>query len=239
MRYAGTITGSLWAFIQPIMMLAIYAFVFRQVFRVELPDLVGNSYVTLVACALWPWMALQDGVQRGTMSVVNNADLVRKVAFPREFLVIAAVASSFIIHFAGMCVVLAVLALSGENLHAGALPMVAAGWVVLALFALGLALMTAGMQVIVKDVNQMLGPVFMLGLYATPVLYPISMVPEAIAAWMKANPLVHVMEPLRAALLGGEWHPMPLLCVGLLGLALLVAGRWAFTRLSAHFEDFL
>ncbi|WP_341647806.1 hypothetical protein [Thauera humireducens] len=60
-RYAGTLGGALWAFVQPVLLLAIYAFVFRLVFRVELPDLGGNSYVTLVACALWPWMAFQEG----------------------------------------------------------------------------------------------------------------------------------------------------------------------------------
>lgn len=238
-RYVGTLGGALWAFVQPMLLLAIYAFVFRLVFRVQLSDLGGNSYVTLVACALWPWMAFQDGVQRGTVAVVNNADLVRKVAFPRELLVMAAVASSFVVHLAGFGVVLAALALWGENLHASALPLVLAGWAVLAVFALGLALLTSGMQVVLKDVDHLLGPVFMLGFYATPVLYPISMVPEAFAPWMDLNPLVHVLEPLRAALLRGEWHALPLLGVALLALALLWAGRWVFARLAARFEDFL
>ncbi len=238
-RYAGTLGGALWAFVQPMLLLAIYAFVFRLVFRVQLPDLGGNSYVTLVACALWPWMAFQEGLQRGTVAVVNNADLVRKVAFPRELLVAAAVASSFIVHLVGFGVVLAALALWGEHLYASALPLVLVGWAVLAALALGLALLTSGMQVVLKDVDHMLGPVFMLGFYATPVLYPISMVPEAFAPWMDLNPLVHVLEPLRAALLHGEWQVLRVLGLVLLALVGLGAGRWVFARLATRFEDFL
>lgn len=237
-RYAGTM-GALWAFIQPVLLLAIYAFVFRLVFRVQLPDLGGNSYVTVVACALWPWMAFQEGVQRGTVAVVNNADLVRKVAFPRELLVMAAVAGSFTVHLAGFGVVLLALSLWGENLHLATLPLVLAGWAVLAVLALALALLTSGMQVVLKDVDHMLGPLFMLGFYATPVLYPMSMVPEAFAPWMGLNPMVHALEPLRAALLQGQWQIASLLGMALLALLLLWAGRWVFTRLSARFEDFL
>lgn len=238
-RYVGTLGGALWALVHPVLLLAIYAFVFRLVFRVQLPDLGGNSYVTVVACALWPWMAFQEAVQRGTMAVVNNADLVRKVAFPRELLVMAAVASSFIVHLAGFAVVVLALSLWGENLYLSALPLVLAGWVVLAALALALALLSAGMQVVLKDVDHMLGLVLMLGFYATPMLYPISMVPEAFAPWMGLNPLVHALEPMRAALLQGQWQPVPLLGLALLALLLLGVGRWVFARLSRRFEDFL
>ena len=238
-RYAGTLGGALWAFVQPVLLLAIYAFVFRLVFRVELPDLGGNSYVTLVACALWPWMAFQEGVQRGTLAVVNNADLVRKVAFPRELLVMAAVASSFVVHLVGFSAVLLALLWWGESLHLGTLPLVLAGWTVLAVLALALALLTSALQVVLKDVDHMLGPLFMLGFYATPVLYPMSMVPEAFRPWMAVNPMVHALEPLRAALLHGEWRWVSLLAMVALALGLLWAGRWVFARLSGRFEDFL
>lgn len=238
-RYVGTLGGALWAFVQPVLLLAIYAFVFRLVFRVQLPDLGGNSYVTVVACALWPWMAFQEAVQRGTVAVVNNADLVRKVAFPRELLVMAAVAGSFIVHLAGFGVVLLALTLWGENLYLSTLPLVLAGWAVLALLALALSLLSSGMQVVLKDVDHILGLFLMLGFYATPVLYPMSMVPPAFAPWMGLNPLVHALEPLRAALLQGEWQLMPLLGLGLLALLLLWLGRWVFARLAGRFEDFL
>ncbi len=123
--------------------------------------------------------------------MVNNADLVRKVAFPRELLVMAAVASSFVVHLVGFGAVLLALLWWGESLHLGTLPLVLAGWTVLAVLALALALLTSALQVVLKDVDHMLGPLFMLGFYATPVLYPMSMVPEAFRPWMAVNPMVH------------------------------------------------
>lgn len=238
-RYAGTLAGGLWALAQPVLLLAIYAFVFRVVFRVQVPDLGGNSYLALVACVLWPWMAFQEGVQRGTVAVVNNADLVRKVAFPRELLVMAAVAGSFIVHFGGFCAVLLALSLWGESLHFSTLPVVLAGWVILALLALGLALLTAGMQVVLRDVDHLLGPLFMMFFYATPVLYPLSMVPEGFREWIEMNPMTHALEPMRAALLRGEWQLGRLAAMAVVALLLLWGARWVFARLATRFEDFL
>lgn len=238
-RYVGTLGGGLWALGQPVLLLAIYAFVFRQVLKVELPDLGANSFVAFVACALWPWMAFQEAVQRGTQAVVNNADLVRKIRFPCELLVLAAVASSFIIHFAGFCGVFLALALWGEPFHFAALPFAFAAWLLLLLLAAGVALATSALQVVLKDVDHLLGPLFMLLFYATPILYPLAMVPESFRAWMALNPLLHVIEPIRAALLRGESGWSDALAVAALCALLLLMARWLFRRLSAYFEDFL
>ncbi|MDR2690185.1 MAG: ABC transporter permease [Azoarcus sp.] len=239
-RYAGTLLGGLWAFGQPVLMLAIYAFVFRSVFKVQLPD--GNaSFVALVACALWPWMAFQEAVQGGTTAITNNAELVRKIFFPYELLVIAAVLANFALHFAGFLAVLLVLGLLGEPLHPGGLMVVALAWSVTLILALGFALITSALQVAIKDVAPALGPFFMLMFYATPVLYPLSLVPEAIRPWMELNPLVHIVEPIRAALLDGAGASAlsTLWPVAVGAAVVLVLARLLFRRLSAYFQDFL
>ncbi|GHU00426.1 transport permease protein [Betaproteobacteria bacterium] len=239
-RYAGTLLGGVWALGQPVLLLAIYAFVFRTVFKVQIPD-TNVSFVTLVACALWPWMAFQEAVQRGTVAITANAELVRKIRFPHHLLVYAAVLGSFIIHGAGFIAVALVLALAGEPLHLAGLPVVLAAWAVALLLALAVALATAALQVVIKDVEPALGPLFMLLFYATPVLYPLSMVPDMLRPWVALNPFVHVVEPIRAALLDGEalaafadlWPPT------LLALVLLACSRWLFRRLAVYFQDFL
>jgi lipopolysaccharide transport system permease protein len=239
-RYAGTLLGGLWALGQPVLLLAIYAFVFRVVFKVQLPESEA-SFVTLVACALWPWMAFQEAVQRGTVAITANAELVRKICFPHHLLVYAAVLASFIIHCAGFAVVALALALVGEPLHAVGVPVVLAAWAVALLLAIAVALATAALQVAIKDVEPALGPLFMLMFYATPVLYPLALVPDMLRPWVELNPLVHVVEPIRAALLGGEASAALIeLCLpALIALALLVCSRWLFRRLSIHFQDFL
>ncbi|MDR2261022.1 MAG: ABC transporter permease [Azoarcus sp.] len=239
-RYAGTFMGGLWALAQPALLLAIYAFVFRHVFKVRLPD-PAYSYVTVVACALWPWMAFQEAVQRATVSITANADLIRKIRFPNHLLTLAAVLASFAIHLTGFLAVLAVLALCGEPIHYDGLPVALAAWGVAFALAFGVALVTAALQVAIKDVEPALGPLFMLFFYATPILYPLALVPEAMRPWLAFNPLVHVVEPIRTALLGGE----PLAALGALWPAALAASclflfaRWFFARLEDYFQDFL
>jgi len=144
-RYAGTLFGGVWVLAQPLLMLAIYAFVFQRVFKVSLPDLGGASFVAFVAAALWPWLAFQEGVMReegvmrGTQAIVANRDLVRKVSFPYQTLVLAAVASAFVLHLAGF-VVVALLALVGEPVRVSGFPVALWVWLVLFGLASGLAL---------------------------------------------------------------------------------------------------
>lgn len=239
-RYSGTVLGGLWAFAQPILLLLIYGFVFRRVFKVSLPDLAPNSFVAYVACVLWPWLAFQEGVQRGTQAIVANADLVRKIAFPSYLLVLAAVASSFVIHGVGYIAVLAVLAGSGEPLAAVGVLVLPVAWLGLLLLAAGLALVLSALQVVLKDVDHVLGPVFMVLFYLSPILYPVSLVPPEFRFWMAFNPLLHVFEPVREALLKGNLDGALSLLPFLAGaMAVFVGGGWVFRRLATQFEDFL
>ncbi len=239
-RYTGTLMGGLWALGQPVLMLLIYGFVFRHVFRVELPDLAPNSFVAFVACALWPWLAFQEAVQRATQAVVGSANLVRKVAFPSQLLVLASVSASFGVHALGFTAVLAMLSLGGEPFHAVGLVVAVLGWGVLFVLACGIALMTAALQVVLKDIDHVLGPVFMLMFYVTPILYPLVLVPGSLRPYMALNPLLHVFEPMRAALLDGRLEPAwSLLPMAFGALAVAALGAWVFGRLAAHFEDFL
>lgn len=239
-RYSGTLMGGVWAIGQPVLMLAIYGFVFRQVLKVQIPDLGNNSFVAFVACALWPWMAFQEAVQRGAQAVVGNADLVRKVAFPSQVLVLASVTSSFILHGVGFAFVLMALSLWGEPLSLAGVPVAILAWGVLFVLASGLALACGAMQVILKDIDHLLGPLFMLLFYVTPIVYSYSLVPDSFKRWMAANPLLYVFEPVRAGLLRGDLSmASDLLWALALGVVVLAAGQWLFVRLSNHFEDFL
>lgn len=239
-RYSGTLFGGLWALVQPVLLLGVYTFVFQKVFKVQIPELAGNSFVAFVACALWPWMAFQEAVQRGTQAVVANADLVRKVAFRTELLVLASVSSSFVLHATGFVVVSLVLVVGEGGYRLAGLPVVAAAWIVLFLLACGITLMTSALQVVLKDIDHLIGPAFMVLFYATPVLYPSTLLPETVRPWMELNPLLHLFEPMRAGLLAGEpGAVMMLLPAALPALGALFLGKWLHARLAAHFEDFL
>jgi lipopolysaccharide transport system permease protein len=111
-RYLGSATGLAWAFLHPLALLAVYHFVFTTVFRTG--PLNGKSFLLFVAVALWPWLAAQEALSRGTVSIAGYAGLIRKVAFPHELVVYASVAATLALQFAGYLAVLVVLALFGE-----------------------------------------------------------------------------------------------------------------------------
>jgi ABC-type polysaccharide/polyol phosphate export permease len=237
-RYLGSTTGLLWALLHPLALLGVYHFVFTTVFRTR--GFGAQSFLLFVAVALWPWLATQEGVQRGTVSLANYAGLIRKVAFPHEIAVYASVAATFTLHFVGYVFVLIVLAIFGEPVHFEGVLLAIPVWLVLTVATAGLALALSALQVFIRDVEHVLMPVLMILMYLTPILYPLSLVPESLRPWVAANPFAWIVDRLRAALLDGrlalEWSDAIAVVVA---AGLFVGGRWMFRRLSPYFEDFV
>ena len=237
-RYLGSATGLAWAFLHPLALLAVYHFVFTTVFRTG--PLNGKSFLLFVAVALWPWLAAQEALSRGTVSIAGYAGLIRKVAFPHELVVYASVAATLALQFAGYLAVLVVLALFGEPVRFEGLLLAVPLWIVLAVAVTGLALALAALQVFIRDIEHILMPLLMILMYLTPILYPLELVPEGMKPWVAANPFGYLVDRLRDALLDGRlalrWSDAGAVAVA---AGLFVTGRWVFLRLSPHFEDFV
>jgi len=237
-RYLGSVSGLAWAFVHPLALLTVYHYVFTTVFKTGAMN--GKSFLSFVAVALWPWLAAQEGLQRGTTSIGSYAGLVRKVAFRHELIVYASVAATLSLQFAGYLAVLLALAVFGEPIHFEGLLLAIPLWLVMALAVSGLALALGALQVFVKDVEHILMPVLMILMYLTPILYPLSLVPEGMKPWVAANPFSYLVQRLRDALLDGrlglQWQDGAALAVA---AAVFLAGRWVFLRLSPQFEDFV
>jgi ABC-type polysaccharide/polyol phosphate export permease len=237
-RYLGSVTGLAWALLHPLALLAVYHFVFTSIFRAT--GFAGSSFLAFVAVALWPWLAAQEAIQRGTTTLAGYAGLIRKVAFPHELVIYASVAATLALHLAGYLAVLGVLKIMGEPIHLEGLLIALPLWAVLALAVTGIALALAALQVFVRDVEHVLMPVLMILMYLTPILYPLTLVPEKLRPWIAANPFGWLVDRLREALLEGRlafaWGDLVALAVA---VALFAGGRWVFRRLSPHFEDFV
>lgn len=237
-RYLGSVTGFAWALLSPLALLAVYYFVFTHIFRAT--GFAGPSFLAFVAVALWPWLAAQEALQRGAVSIAGYGGMIRKVAFPHELIVLASVAATFVLQFAGYLAILAVLRIAGEPIHLRGLLIAVPVWAVLLVGVAGLTFFVAALQVFVKDVEHVLMPLLMMLMYLTPILYPLTLVPEGVRPWVAANPFNWVVGRLRDGLLEGRLslQPSDALAVAI-SIALFVAGRWVFRRLSPHFEDFV
>jgi lipopolysaccharide transport system permease protein len=239
-RYAGSVSGIAWTFLHPLAQLAIFAFVFTQVFRAGVPpSYSGLSYTAFFAVELWPWIMFSDSVVSGMASFAAIACIIRKVALPSELFVYASVIACCAIHLAGFVVVLAVLFATGENLRLAGLPFAILLLAPYMLFATGVALVLAALQTLLKDVEQATGIVLSLVFYATPILYPLTFVPERWRGIVACNPLAYFSERLRDVLLT---HPALVAsdAIALIAsIAAFAAGLWIFRRLAPYFEDFL
>ena len=239
-RYAGSISGLAWTLLHPLAQLAIFAVVFSQIFRIGVPAAYPQaSYLTFVAVALWPWIMFSEGLQRAMGSLAANAGLIRKVAFPHRLLVFAAVLACCAIHGAGFLAVLVVLRLVGEPIHLAGLPAALLIVVPYMLLAAGIGAALAAFQTLLRDVEHGLQVVLGVLFYASPILYPASLVPEWLRGWVEANPLAWFSERLREVLLQGGGLVAGDAWAALGCLAAFFAGLWIFERLSPHFEDYL
>ena len=238
--YLENITGFAWLVLQPLMLLAVYAFVFTTIFKARIPDAGTVGFVPYLAVAFWPWTAFSESVLKSSNTISANAALIGKVAFPSELLPLAKVSATFLMNMVGYLAVLLVLQLMGAPVQwlgiFAALPLLC----FLFLFACGLALFISALQVFLRDVSQILPPLMTFWFFTTPILYSSSILPPELAVVMKFNPMSWYVERLRDFLLLENYTVS---FHDLIVPALTVLVFWAslafFRRFSAHFEDFL
>ena len=237
-RYLGSTTGFAWALLHPLALLGVYHFVFTSIFHAT--GFAGQSFLAFVAVALWPWLAAQESMQRGTVSIAGYGGMIRKVAFPHEIIVYASVASTFTLQLIGYLVVLAVLKVSGEAIHLRGLLIALPVWAIVLVGVTGVALFLSALQVFIRDIEHILLPVLMILMYLTPVLYPLTLVPERLRPWVALNPFSWMVGRLRDALLEGrlalQWADA---VAAVVAVAVFAGGLAVFRRLSPHFEDFV
>ena len=178
-RFAGTSLGGLWSLIQPAILLGLYTMVFSVIYRVGEVE-GGHGFPEFVFCGLWPWLAFQEACLRSVAAITANANLVKKLQFPSELLVVAAVLSSFLVQGVGFLLFLIGLMVWKGTLigAAGLLLCIPLGLSLL--LAIGLGMLLACGNVFFRDVEQLTSAGFTLWFFLTPILYPASLIPESI-----------------------------------------------------------
>ncbi len=238
--YLNNISGFAWLILQPLMLLAVYAFVFTTIFKARIPGLEPREFVPFLAVAFWPWTAFSDSVLRASNVVTANAALIGKVSFRTELLPLSAVTATFLMHMVGYAAVLIVLQLMGTDIHWAGLAPAILVLLLLYVFAVGLALIFSALHVFVRDLGQMLPPIMTFWFFMSPILYSPSLLPERLARLMELNPMTWFVEHLRAFLMFDDYTPsLGGVVIPAVVLLICFIGYRFFRRMSGHFEDFL
>jgi lipopolysaccharide transport system permease protein len=199
-RYKQTIIGMAWVVLQPVLTMIVFTLVFGRFAKIPSD---GIPYPVFIFAALLPWNLFASSIGRGGDSVVQHANLISKVYFPRLVLPIAGVISPVIDFCVAFVVLIAMMAGYGIAPGAGvlALPL----FVLLAMLtALAVSLWTSALNVRYRDVGHAIPFVIQFWMFASPVAYPVSIVPERWRLLYSLNPMAGVIEGFRWALLGKE-----------------------------------
>jgi lipopolysaccharide transport system permease protein len=233
-RYKQTAIGAAWAIIQPLMTMIIFTLVFGKFANVPSD---GLPYPIFSYAALLPWTYFATSLNLSTLSVVSNSNLITKVYFPRLFLPVSAILSGLIDFGISFIFFLVMMIWYGTIPGWGVvfLP----GFVLLTILtALSVSLWLSAINVRYRDVGQAIPFLIQLWLFASPVAYPVSVVPEKWRLLYSLNPMTGVIEGFRWALLGREMPSLVSIAISIaVVLALLFGGIIFFKRMEETFAD--
>lgn len=235
-RYKQTVLGAAWAIIQPVMTMIVFSVFFGRLGGMDRHSTA--PYAVFVYAALLPWTFFAGAVAQAGQSLVQSTNLVSKVYFPRLFMPLAAIGGG-LVDFAIALAVLAAL-MMGYQLSFGAslwlIPLFTLGTV---LTATGVGALLAALVIAYRDFRHAIPFLLQLWMFASPVAYPLDVVPSQWRLLYSLNPLVGMISGFRAAILG---QPLDLRCVAVSlasAVTVLVVGVLYFRRVERRFADII
>ena len=201
-RYAGSVLGLAWAFVQPLATLAIFYVLFGQILAVRVPGIdADQGYLLHLLAGLAVWLPFVDAVGRGVGSLVAYEDFLRKQPIPAEILPAVSVGSSLLAMAIGYALLLVLCVTQGVGPRAT--------WIWIPLLILAQVAMTLGLTLLLslahflwRDVGSFVAFALQLWFYLTPILYPLAQVPERFHNWFLLNPLACLAMAVQNAILG-------------------------------------
>lgn len=243
-RFVGSYFGVVWMFIQPIVTIAIYAFIFGEYGMKNAPPVPDTSYVVWLAPGIIPWFFFSEALNMGTNCLQEYHYLVKKLVFQVELLPVIKLISCFIVHACFLIIMLGLYLISGR------IPIFT--WIQIvyysfaaSMFALALTYFTSAIQVFFKDMAQIVGICLQFGMWLTPIMYD-ERIFTSRAAWLtplfKLNPFYYIVAGYRDSMIGGDWffeRPTMTLYFWAITIILMVLGLKVFRKMQPHFSDVL
>lgn len=233
-KYKKSVLGFLWTFVEPLLQLMVYTFVFTVIMPMEDID---NFYLHLFV-ALIPWNFFASCINGGCAAIIHQQDMVKKIYFPREVLPIAYTTSQFVNMVFSFVVVFVVLLISGIGVNPAALLWLVPVMLIQYMVCLGIVLFFSAVTVYLRDMQQILAVLSMALMYAAPVIYSIDMVPEEMRDVYLLNPMASIIVSYRDILYYKTAPDGEVLGTAfMVGVVLLLIGYVAFAELKRRFVE--
>jgi lipopolysaccharide transport system permease protein len=234
-RYAQTVLGAAWAVVQPLLTMAVFTIVFGRFARIPSD---GRPYWIFALVALVPWSYLSTAVTSASGSLVTNTNLVTKVYFPRLVIPAAPVIAGLLDLAIALLLLLLAMVAFGMVPQPQAVVLVPLLVCLMMLTAMGVGSLFGALNIQYRDVKHVMPFVVQVWMFASPIAYPLSLVPDRYRLAYALNPMVGVVEGFRTALLGsGTLRPAELALSGASAVALFALGTLYFRHTERFFAD--
>ena len=237
-KYRGSALGFFWSLLNPILTMLVYSFVFSIVLRAGIKE-----FAIFLICALLPFNFLSNSVNYGASSIIGNSNLVNKIYFPREIIPLSIVFTNLINFFFELAALFIVLGIMGYKfyMYLYLLPII----IFIQFFlVVGMTLLVSALNVFFRDLQHLITIIMMVWFFGTPIIYPLSMVPERFQYIIKINPMTIYAAYYRNIFYyvkfpEGTGFPTVLETLSALGITLLIffAGYYVFKRLEPRFAE--
>lgn len=199
-KYKGAWLGIIWSYLNPLLMLVVYSFVFSIIMRIQI-----ENYTMYLFTALIPWNFFTSSISQSSLSIIINASILKKVYFPREIVPISSVTSN-VVNFSISCLIMFFFIFItglGFSWHIVLLPIII---FIQYILLIGISFFVSSATVFARDLEHIISIILLIGFYATPIFYKTDMVPAKYQIILKLNPMTHIIEAYRNVLF---YHQMP------------------------------
>jgi ABC-type polysaccharide/polyol phosphate export permease len=237
-RYRGSVLGFFWSFINPLLLLLVYSFVFSVVLPSTHPPEM-EPYALFMFCGLLPWTWFSSSVSESANVLIANGNLIKKVLFPAEILPIVTVLANMVHFFLGLPILVAFLIWFWRPLTLGELAWFPVVVLVQLVLTVALSLIVSALTVHFRDIKDILGNLLTFWFFATPIIYQMNQAPPYARQFLNLNPFTHLAISYQEILFykGPFGHWRWLVALGVASIALFFVGYFLFDRLRDSFAE--
>ena len=236
-RYRGSVLGFFWSFINPLLLLLVYTFVFSYVLPARQPNL--DPYALFLFCGILPWTWFSSSILESANVLISGGNLIKKVLFPAEVLPFVTVLANMVHFFLGLPILVGFLIYYRAPLQLTELVWFPAIVFIQLILTLGIALVVSALTVHFRDLKDILSNLVTFWFFATPIIYSMQDAPAIAKRFLNVNPFTHLAISYQEVLFynGNFGHWKWLLALGAGSVALFLAGYYLFDRLRDTFAE--